>query len=75
MKLGSACSLLPPDKVERTEKLLISCLTKDTQRLKTLWQFNPVIFPIHPLSNPLKHQKNLKAHSQVWDNFWQLKPL
>ena len=37
MKLGSACSLLPPDKVEKTEKLLISCLTKDTQRLKTLW--------------------------------------
>ena len=61
MKLGSACSLLPPEKVEKTEKLLISCLTKDAQRLKTLWQFNPVIFSNSPFIKPLKASEKLKS--------------
>ena len=61
MKLWSACSLLPPEKVEKIEKLLISCLIGDRQRLKTLWQFNPVICSNSPFINPLKASEKLKS--------------
>ena len=71
--LRNSCSLIDPFLFWRFYKVLFESIPLFWKYLNKSTQ-SPEIFHVETW-NLFSHQFWLKAHSQVWDNFWQLKAL